>query len=66
MKEFQNSSKTENEEAKVVNSYFYWQVPKGNTLNSTFGKILGKKSMKDQFTSRNLNTFEKILNKIQI
>lgn len=63
MQEFENATKTENEDAKIVNNIFYWQVPKGNTLDSTFGKILGKKSLKDQFTSRNINTFEKILKK---
>ncbi|NMR32757.1 DUF1697 domain-containing protein [Chryseobacterium aquaticum] len=63
MKEFENSTKTENEEAKIINNIFYWQVPKGNTLDSTFGKILGRKNLKDQFTSRNINTFEKILKK---
>jgi uncharacterized protein (DUF1697 family) len=63
MQEFENALKTENEDAKIVNNIFYWQVPKGNTLDSTFGKILGKKSLKDQFTSRNINTFEKILKK---
>ncbi|MDQ0594139.1 uncharacterized protein (DUF1697 family) [Chryseobacterium ginsenosidimutans] len=63
MKEFENVIKTENEDAKIVDNIFYWQVPKGNTLDSTFGKILGKKSLKDQFTSRNINTFEKILKK---
>lgn len=63
MNEFENSSKAENEDAKIVNNIFYWQVPKGNTLDSNFGKILGKKSLKDQFTSRNINTFEKILKK---
>ena len=63
MKEFENASKTENEDGKNVNNLFYWQVPKGNTLDSTFGKILGKKNLKDQFTGRNINTFEKILKK---
>lgn len=63
MNEFENALKTENEDAKIVDGNFYWQVPKGNTLDSTFGKILGKKSLKDQFTSRNINTFEKILKK---
>lgn len=62
--EFENSIKTENEKGKIVNENFYWQVEKGNTLDSTFGKILGKKSLKDKFTSRNINTFEKILKKI--
>lgn len=65
IQEFENASKTENEDAKIVNNIFYWQVPKGNTLDSTFGKVLGKKSLKDQFTSRNINTFEKILKKFQ-
>jgi len=63
MEEFEKSAKTENEKAEIVNSIFYWQVPKGNTLDSTFGKVLGKKSLKDQMTSRNINTFEKILKK---
>ncbi|MCQ9639159.1 DUF1697 domain-containing protein [Chryseobacterium sp. WG14] len=64
MEEFQKASQTENENAEIINSIFYWQVPKGNTLDSTFGKILGKKSLKDRFTSRNTNTFEKILKKM--
>ena len=63
MRKFASASKTENEDAKIVNTIFYWQVLKGNTLDSTFGKILDKKSLKDQFTSRNINTFEKILKK---
>ena len=42
---------------------FYWKVPKGNTLESDFGKIVGRKDLKNTFTSRNLNTFEKVLKK---
>ncbi|MEJ5104281.1 DUF1697 domain-containing protein [Chryseobacterium sp. MYb328] len=63
MEEFEKATQAENEKAEIVNDIFYWQVPKGNTLDSTFGKILGKKSLKDQMTSRNVNTFEKILKK---
>ncbi|WP_210149636.1 DUF1697 domain-containing protein [Chryseobacterium scophthalmum] len=63
MNEFENASKSENEKAEIVSNIFYWQVSKGNTLDSSFGKVLGKKSLKDQFTSRNINTFEKILKK---
>ncbi|MCD0457713.1 DUF1697 domain-containing protein [Chryseobacterium sp. LC2016-27] len=63
MNEFGNVSRSENEKAEIVNNIFYWQVSKGNTLDSSFGKVLGKKSLKDQFTSRNINTFEKILKK---
>lgn len=65
MEEFEKASKAENEKAEIVNSVFYWQVQKGNTLDSTFGKVLGKKSLKDQFTSRNINTFEKVLKKMK-
>ncbi|QBA21742.1 DUF1697 domain-containing protein [Chryseobacterium indologenes] len=64
MEEFQKASQAENEKAEIINGIFYWQIPKGNTLDSTFGKVLGKKSLKDQFTSRNVNTFEKILKKM--
>jgi len=64
MEAFENASKTENEVAKIADDNFYWQVPKGNTLESSFGKILGKKNLKDQVTSRNINTFEKIINKM--
>ncbi|MEG0925369.1 DUF1697 domain-containing protein [Chryseobacterium sp.] len=63
MEEFQKASHAEDEKAEIVNDIFYWQVSKGNTLDSTFGKVLGKKSLKDQLTSRNTNTFEKILKK---
>ena len=63
MNEFESTPKAENEDAKIINNIFYWKIPKGSTLDSAFGKILGKKNMKDQFTSRNINTFEKILKK---
>ena len=63
LEEFKKVNHQENEEAKIVNQNFYWKTPKGNTLDSGFGKILGKKSLKDKFTSRNINTIEKIMNK---
>ncbi|KFC22048.1 DUF1697 domain-containing protein [Epilithonimonas lactis] len=63
LEEFEKSSKAEGEKGKIVNNIFYWQVPKGQTLDSTFGKILGRKSLKDKMTSRNINTFEKIIKK---
>lgn len=63
LEEFLKLSHQENEKTKIVNQNFYWQIPKGNTLDSEFGKILGKKSFKDIFTSRNINTIEKIVNK---
>jgi len=63
LEEFEKAAREEGEQGKIVNEIFYWQVPKGQTLNSTFGKILGRKSLKDKMTSRNINTFEKIIKK---
>lgn len=63
LEEFEKATKEEGEQGKVLNEIFYWQVPKGQTLDSTFGKILGRKSLKDKMTSRNVNTFEKIIKK---
>lgn len=64
MQEFEKSTKMLGEEAQIVGSNFYWRVPKGSTLDSDFGKILGRKNLKDCFTSRNINTFEKVLKKM--
>ncbi|MCD9854911.1 DUF1697 domain-containing protein [Epilithonimonas sp. JDS] len=63
LEEFEKATKEEGEQGKIVNEIFYWQVPKGQTLDSTFGKILGRKSLKDKMTSRNINTFERIIKK---
>ncbi|WP_297984460.1 DUF1697 domain-containing protein [uncultured Chryseobacterium sp.] len=60
---FKKADKADDEDGLLKNGNFFWRVPKGNTLDSTFGKILGRKDLKDQFTSRNINTFEKIVNK---
>ncbi len=62
--EFGKAEKSAGEAAQVVARHFYWRVPKGNTLGSTFGKILGRKNLRDAFTSRNINTFEKVLKKM--
>lgn len=64
--EFEKSKVLEGEQAEIVNNNFYWKVPKGNTLGSEFGKILGSKKLKNSFTSRNLNTLEKVLKKCTI
>lgn len=64
LESFRNCQTEEGERAEINHGTFYWQVPKGNTLGSEFGKILGKKSFKSQFTSRNINTFEKIIKKL--
>ena len=64
MEEFKKSTASETEKAAIAENNFYWQLSKGNTLASEFGKILGRKNLKNAFTSRNLNTFEKILKKM--
>ena len=66
MQEFLKTNHQEEEEAKLISGNFYWKIPKGNTLDSEFGKILGKKSFKNILTSRNINTIEKIVNKFFI
>lgn len=64
LSEFEKSRKAPGEEAQLIGLNFYWKVPKGNTLDSEFGKILGRKNLKNAFTSRNINTLEKVLKKI--
>ena len=39
----------------------YWQVPKGNTLDSPIGKTMGKPRYKSSTTTRNLRTLDKVL-----
>lgn len=39
----------------------YWTVPKGETLGSRLGALIGKPALKPHLTSRNLNTVEKLL-----
>lgn len=39
----------------------YWQIPKGNTLDSTVGKTMGKKRYAASTTTRNLRTLTKTL-----
>lgn len=64
MQEFQKAEKSPHEQAEIVAGNFYWKISKGNTLNSEFGKILGNKQLKNSFTSRNMNTFEKVYHKM--
>ena len=64
MQEFQKAEKSPHEQAEIVAGNFYWKISKGNTLNSEFGKILGNRQLKNSFTSRNMNTFEKVYHKM--
>ena len=53
-----------NEKAQIKDGQFYWQVSKGATLDSGFSKILGEKRLKDRFTSRNINTMQKVYDRL--
>ena len=63
--EFNKITPSEREEASLNNNIFYWRVAKGSTLDAGFSKILGRKSMKESFTSRNISTIEKTLEKMK-
>lgn len=58
--EYLKYTTSQEEEVHLKEGIIYWKVKKGSTLNSVFGKILGLKKFKDLFTSRNMNTIEKI------
>ncbi|MGV0626822.1 DUF1697 domain-containing protein [Mycolicibacter minnesotensis] len=49
------------EKIAVADAVIYWQVPKGNTLNSPVGKTMGDKRYRSATTTRNLRTLNKML-----
>ena len=65
MEEFGKITPAEGEAAEISNGLFYWQCRKGATLDSGFSKILGRKNMKDKFSSRNIGTMAKVLAKMK-
>lgn len=65
MEAFEKAIPYDNEKAAIRNGYFYWQINKGDTLGSAFSKVLGNKTMKSMFTSRNMQTLEKIVKKFE-
>ena len=65
LEEFSKIEPSPREAASIQNGIFYWQVTKGSTLEAGFSKVLGRKDMKDQFTSRNLNTIQKVYDKMK-
>ena len=66
MERFQSIAPAANEKAIINENQFYWQVGKGETLDSGFSKILADKKLKNQFTSRNINTIQKINEKMMV
>lgn len=65
LSEYEKIKPIENERAAISQGYFFWECPKGKTLDSGFTKILGRKAMKEKFTSRNVNTLVKVLKKME-
>ncbi len=59
--QFQTCGKAEKEQLILGKHGIYWIVPKGDTLQSDFGKLcLGKKEFKSKLTSRTMNTLQKM------
>ena len=63
--EYRKITPSDGENAEISKGLFYWQCRKGATLDSGFSKILGRKNMKDKFTSRNIGTMAKIAAKMK-
>lgn len=55
--------KSEKVSAGKDKDIIYWQVQRGDTLGSSFGKSIDKLAKKYFITNRNINTLEKILAK---
>jgi uncharacterized protein (DUF1697 family) len=49
------------EQVRPGEGVVYWDVPKGRTLDSPFGKRFGRWQRSGAVTTRNLNTLERIL-----
>ena len=65
LNEFNSISPSDGEAASINNGLFYWRCRKGATLDSGFSKILGRKNMRDKFTSRNIATMAKVAAKMK-
>ncbi|MCL2145725.1 MAG: DUF1697 domain-containing protein [Methanomassiliicoccaceae archaeon] len=66
LQEFDRITPSEGEAAEIGDGIFYWRCRKGATLDSGFSKILGRKDMRDKFTSRNIDTIAKVATKMKL
>ena len=66
LERFRSITPATNEKALIHANQFYWQVSKGETLDSGFSKILADKKLRSRFTSRNINTIQKIHEKMRV
>ncbi|MCL2422947.1 MAG: DUF1697 domain-containing protein [Micrococcales bacterium] len=58
--EFATVTPVADERATVNQGCFFWQVPKGSTLDAGFSTTLGDRRLRDKFTSRNISTMRKV------
>ena len=49
------------EKVQAGDGVIYWRVDQGQTLRSSFGKLLSKSKYKQFNTNRNINTLEKLI-----
>ena len=49
------------EKVQAGDGVIYWRVDQGQTLRSSFGKLLSKAKYKQFNTNRNINTLQKIV-----
>jgi uncharacterized protein (DUF1697 family) len=49
------------EKVQAGEGVIYWRVDQGETLRSSFGKLLSKSKYRDFNTNRNLNTLQRLL-----
>jgi uncharacterized protein (DUF1697 family) len=49
------------EKVQAGQGVIYWRVDQGQTLRSSFGKLLAKSKYKEFNTNRNINTLQKLL-----
>lgn len=60
LERFQAVTPVVGETAAVRRGCFFWQVPKGSTLDAGFSSALGDSRLRSQFTSRNVSTMRKV------
>jgi uncharacterized protein (DUF1697 family) len=59
--DLKNIAENTDEPIKTGNQVIYWQVVKGESLDTPFSKIIAKAKYKKNTTVRNINTLEKMI-----
>lgn len=66
LREFNRVTPSDKEAAEIRGGLFYWRCRKGATLDSGFSKILGRRDMREKFTSRSVGTIAKVAAKMKL